>query len=117
MLDRQGAVLFEEGDDRAGERPEVLRGELRQILIESLAEGAIRWGCKLSAVLPLGDGRHELAFEDGSTVTSQLSPRSGPRSELTRRASLAQCRRRSPRSMLKARIESAASAFTALRTR
>lgn len=71
-LDRHGAVLFEEEDDGTGGRPEVLRGDLRRILIESLPPGTIRWGKRLTGVSSLGDGRHELAFEDGTTGTSDL---------------------------------------------
>jgi 2-polyprenyl-6-methoxyphenol hydroxylase-like FAD-dependent oxidoreductase len=41
LLDAQGVVLLEHEDDGAGGRPEVLRGELRQILLESLLEGTI----------------------------------------------------------------------------
>ena len=72
VLDTQGEVLFEQADDGAGGRPEVPRGELRRILLESLPGGTIRWGCKLVAVAPLGAGRHALTFEDGSTVASRL---------------------------------------------
>ena len=72
VLDQNGAVLFEELDDGTGGRPEVLRGDLRRILIESLPAGTIQWGKKLIAVAALGAGRHELAFADGSSVTSEL---------------------------------------------
>ena len=72
LLDACGTVLFEQADDGHGGRPEVLRGELRQILLESLPEGTVQWGRKLAAVAPLGEGRHELTFADGSTVTSRL---------------------------------------------
>ncbi len=72
LLDRHGAVLFEQRDDGTGGRPEVPRGELRRILIESLPEGTIQWGRKLAAVAPLGGGRHGLAFEDGSSVESRI---------------------------------------------
>ncbi len=72
VLDRQGALLFEKPDDGTGQRPEVLRGDLRRILIDSLPAGAIQWGRKLVSVAPLGDGRHALTFADGSTVTSAL---------------------------------------------
>lgn len=72
VLDRRGAVLFAQDDDGSGGRPEVLRGELRRILLESLPDGTVRWGRKLAAISPLGGGRHELAFEDGSTVTTRL---------------------------------------------
>ena len=72
LLDRRGRVLFEQADDGAGGRPEVLRGDLRRILLESLPAGTIQWGRKLAAVAPIGAGRHELTFEDGTTVASGL---------------------------------------------
>lgn len=72
VLDRQGAILFEDFDDGTGGRPEVLRGDLRRLLLESLPAGTIRWGKKLSGASSLGDGRHELTFADGSTVTTSL---------------------------------------------
>jgi 2-polyprenyl-6-methoxyphenol hydroxylase-like FAD-dependent oxidoreductase len=72
MLDQRGAVLFEEPDDGAAGRPEVLRGDLRRILIESLPAETIQWGKRLAGVSALGDGRAELTFADGSTVTSEL---------------------------------------------
>ena len=72
LLDHHGAVLFEQLDDGDGGRPEVLRGDLRGILLDSLPEGTVRWGRRLADVASLGDGRHRLTFEDGSTVTSEL---------------------------------------------
>jgi 2-polyprenyl-6-methoxyphenol hydroxylase-like FAD-dependent oxidoreductase len=71
-LDQHGKLLFEQPDDGHGGRPEVLRGDLRRILIESLPAETIQWGKKLSGVAALGEGRHELTFADGSTVTSSL---------------------------------------------
>lgn len=50
----------------------MLRGPLRQILLDSLPEATIRWGLKLTGVQPLGEGRHELTFADGSTVATGL---------------------------------------------
>lgn len=72
VLDRNGAVVFEQADDGTGGRPEILRGDLRKILLESLPADAVRWGKRLNEVTPLGGGRHALTFEDGSTVTSEL---------------------------------------------
>ena len=71
-LDKHGNVLLDHPDDGAGSRPEVPRGELRRILLESLPADTVRWGQKLTAVSPLGGGRHVLTFADGSTVTSDL---------------------------------------------
>ena len=72
MLDQRGTVLLEEPDHGTGGRPEVLRGDLRRILLDSLPDEMIQWGRKVTDVQPLGDGRHELTFADGSTVTSSL---------------------------------------------
>ena len=56
----------------SGRRPEVLRGDLRRILIESLPAETIQWERKLLGVSALGDGRYELTFADGPTVTTSL---------------------------------------------
>jgi 2-polyprenyl-6-methoxyphenol hydroxylase-like FAD-dependent oxidoreductase len=70
ILDPRGVVLYEDHGD--GRRPEVLRGELRRILLDSLPEGTVQWGRKVTSVRSLGGGRHEVAFADGSSVTSGL---------------------------------------------
>ena len=71
-LGRDGTVLLDLPDDGDGGRPEVLRGELRQMLIDSLPADAIRWGAKVVAVRALGGGRHELSLADGTAVTTGL---------------------------------------------
>ena len=72
VLGSDGVVLLDEPDDGAGGRPEVLRGDLRQILLDSLPEGSISWGHKLTGVQPVGDGRHELTFATGRSLTTRL---------------------------------------------
>jgi len=72
VLDTDATVLLDKPDDGTGGRPEVLRGDLRQILLDSLPAGTLRWGHKVTAIQPIGDGRHELTFADGSTVTTGL---------------------------------------------
>ncbi|MCD9595069.1 NAD(P)/FAD-dependent oxidoreductase [Streptomyces sp. 8ZJF_21] len=72
ILGRDGAVLFDQPDDGTGGRPEVQRGELRRILLESLPAGTVRWGHKVSGVRSLGGGRHEVTFADGGTVVTGL---------------------------------------------
>ena len=72
MLAPDGTLLFEEPDDGTSGRPEVLRGDLRRILLESLPADTIQWGHKLTSVAALDDGKHQLTFADGSTVTTEL---------------------------------------------
>ncbi|MGI3782696.1 MAG: FAD-dependent oxidoreductase, partial [Janthinobacterium lividum] len=54
------------------DRPEALRGDIRRILLESLPTQTVQWGKKLASATPLGHGRHELGFDDGSTVVSDV---------------------------------------------
>ena len=72
VLDRAGTVLLDRPDDGAGERPEVPRGELRRMLLDSLPDGIVQWGRKVSGARALGEGRHELCFTDGATVVTSL---------------------------------------------
>ncbi|MGW5219146.1 FAD-dependent oxidoreductase [Nocardia sp. NPDC004085] len=72
ILDPNGTVLLDEPDDGTGGRPEVQRGELRQLLLDSLPAGTVQWGRKLDSVRALGSGRHELTFADGGTVATSL---------------------------------------------
>jgi 2-polyprenyl-6-methoxyphenol hydroxylase-like FAD-dependent oxidoreductase len=74
VLDKDGNILLDQPDKGNGGRPEVHRGDLRRILLDSLPPATIRWGHKLAAVSPVvsqpGGGRHILTFADGSTVTT-----------------------------------------------
>jgi 2-polyprenyl-6-methoxyphenol hydroxylase-like FAD-dependent oxidoreductase len=76
IVDQSGTLRMAEEDDGAGDRPEIDRGQLRDLLLDSLPEGAIEWGRKVVAVRPLVDGasnpRHEVTFADGSTITTDL---------------------------------------------
>jgi 2-polyprenyl-6-methoxyphenol hydroxylase-like FAD-dependent oxidoreductase len=72
VLGQHGTVLLDEPDDGSGGRPEVLRGDLRRILLESLPGDMIQWGRKVTGVQSLGEGRHELAFAAGPPVTTSL---------------------------------------------
>ncbi|MFE5401928.1 FAD-dependent oxidoreductase [Streptomyces sp. NPDC056580] len=72
VLDRDGAVHLAESDDGTGGRPEIDRGDLRGLLLDSLPEGTVRWGAKVTGARPLGDGRHEVALADGGVFTTGL---------------------------------------------
>jgi 2-polyprenyl-6-methoxyphenol hydroxylase-like FAD-dependent oxidoreductase len=72
IVDKDGTVLLDKPSKGHGTRPEVDRGELRRMLIDSLPADTIRWGHKVTAVSPLGGGRHVLTFANGSTVTTDI---------------------------------------------
>ncbi|QDP25670.1 FAD-dependent oxidoreductase [Bradyrhizobium cosmicum] len=72
VLDPQARVLLDRPDDGTGGRPEVHRGALRRLLLDSLPAGAVRWDKKLTGVVARGDGRHELRFADGSSSSTNL---------------------------------------------
>src|SRR6185312_8448273 len=53
LVDPRGTVLLDQPDDGTGVRPEVLRGDLRRILLDSLPPAAVQWGRKLTGVRAL----------------------------------------------------------------
>ncbi|OKH98318.1 FAD-dependent oxidoreductase [Streptomyces sp. CB02923] len=77
-LDHATATALErewpDGDEGAGTeyRPEIDRGHLRGLLLDSLTPGTVRWGRPAGAATPLGDGTCRLAFEDGTTEDFDL---------------------------------------------
>jgi len=62
--DTQGMLLFADDDADDGDRPEVDRTALRQILLDSLPAGCIRWRHRLREVSPRADGTYDLVFDD-----------------------------------------------------
>ncbi len=72
VVDKHGTVLFDKPSTGETPKPEVDRGALRQLLIESLPADTIRWGRKLAHANRRSEGWHELVFADGSTATADL---------------------------------------------
>lgn len=74
LYDRHGRLLVEETGEEAAEndRPELDRGHLRQILVESLPEGVIRWGSVVTAVEGGEGGRYRVIFEEGEEESFDL---------------------------------------------
>ncbi|OWK45704.1 FAD-dependent oxidoreductase [Fimbriiglobus ruber] len=64
LLDKTGKVLFEQQSAVDGDRPEVDRTALREILLASLPAHGIQWSRNLHAVLPRDDGAYDLSFGD-----------------------------------------------------
>ncbi len=65
VYDKSGALRFLD-ESNEGDRPEVDRGHLRQMLLDSLPPQVIRWGHELKEVEAQADGRFTLLFKDGT---------------------------------------------------
>lgn len=72
IVDRHGVVLLDKPGSANTAKPEVNRGALRQLLINSLPADAIKWGCKFVQANRIIGGRHQLFFADGLTTTADL---------------------------------------------
>ncbi|GAA3304937.1 NAD(P)/FAD-dependent oxidoreductase [Dactylosporangium vinaceum] len=72
VMDPDGTVRFDRADDGTGGSPEAQRGALRQMLLDSLPPETVKWGHRLSAVRPLGAGRHEVTFAGGTVAVTDL---------------------------------------------
>jgi 2-polyprenyl-6-methoxyphenol hydroxylase-like FAD-dependent oxidoreductase len=73
IVDKHGNVLLDNLGPAVAARPEVDRGALRRLLIDSLPPDAIRWNQKLaSAGANAGGGRRMLTFANGARSTTRL---------------------------------------------
>ena len=68
IADRNGNLLVDKvtPEDAPHKRPEIDRTDLRQILLDSLPVGTVRWGRRLVRCTLLADKRFKLEFETGS---------------------------------------------------
>ncbi|MFI0977357.1 FAD-dependent oxidoreductase [Streptomyces sp. NPDC021093] len=73
LVGRDGRTMFDGAPPGDGQvSPEIDRGQLRDLLIGSLAPGTVRWGHRLDHAEPLGDGRHRLHFAHGESTDTDL---------------------------------------------
>lgn len=72
IVDRDANVLLDRPGTDRGTRPEVDRGELRRMLLDSLPAGTVRWNHKAVAVTPNDDGRQIITFGSGASVCADL---------------------------------------------
>ncbi|MEV8061421.1 NAD(P)/FAD-dependent oxidoreductase [Streptomyces antimycoticus] len=72
-MDSSGTVTFHhvpETDELF--KPEIDRGQLRTLLLDSLHPGTVHWGRALDAVSGPADGPRQLSFADGTTIETDL---------------------------------------------
>ncbi len=75
LYDPSGTIRHRDDTTAFGgneDRPEIDRGALRQLLLDSLAPGVVRWGHKLVAVHRDDDGTCDLTFDPGITERFDL---------------------------------------------
>ncbi|MFI6850103.1 MULTISPECIES: NAD(P)/FAD-dependent oxidoreductase [unclassified Kitasatospora] len=53
-------------------KPEIDRGQLRDLLLDSLQPGTVRWGQALDTISGPADGPRQLHFTDGTTIETDL---------------------------------------------
>ncbi|MFF3831822.1 FAD-dependent oxidoreductase [Streptomyces sp. NPDC002458] len=72
-MDRTGHLIGHHlPDEGETARPEIDRGQLRDLLVASLAPGTVRWGSALASVDGPADGPRTLTFTDGTAVETDL---------------------------------------------
>ena len=73
LFDKHGTLLREQAAQEGEmDRPEIDRGVLRDILMDSVDPDSIRWNKYLTQAVALPDGQHRLRFADGTTETCDL---------------------------------------------
>lgn len=74
IFDRDGIERFElRAEDEAQSCPEIDRGELRTLLLDSLEPGTVQWDCHLTEVVRCDrPGEHRLVFASGDSARADL---------------------------------------------
>jgi 2-polyprenyl-6-methoxyphenol hydroxylase-like FAD-dependent oxidoreductase len=72
IYDKHGKLRFLDVDTSAKDRPEVDRGHLRQMLLDSLPPAVVQWNHELTTATQNEDGTFELAFGNGSRRSFDL---------------------------------------------
>ena len=74
LTDAYGRILHDHPRQMsgAGKRPEIERGPLRDILLDSLRPGTVQWDCKLESA-EMQDGQVLLRFAGGKTALAGIA--------------------------------------------
>ncbi|KAG0342416.1 hypothetical protein BG000_004713 [Podila horticola] len=74
-LDKHGVIhLHVKSEDNTVERPEIDRGDLRQILVDSIEKGAIQWGTRVHEIKPSQENanKYTVVYNGGQETTFDL---------------------------------------------
>jgi 2-polyprenyl-6-methoxyphenol hydroxylase-like FAD-dependent oxidoreductase len=67
FVDSQGGIVYATvSGDSNEDKPEIDRRDLQRLLLGSIPESRIRWGCKIKRMQKEGEGAHSVHFADGS---------------------------------------------------
>lgn len=72
FLDNEGNILLNLPSDKSNGRPEVLRGDLRRILIDSLPSDTIIWNKKVRNVQSIEGGKYQVDFQDDTSIVRNI---------------------------------------------
>ncbi|RBO90954.1 FAD-dependent oxidoreductase [Pseudochrobactrum asaccharolyticum] len=72
IMDKDGTVLLDIRGSPLSQRPEVDRGELRDMLINSLPEHVIHWDHKATSIDAFGTNQYEVKFANGRAFRADL---------------------------------------------
>lgn len=72
IVNKDGEILYDEDADGEGNRPEIDRGKLCDIIMEQIHPENIKYGFKFEKLIQRDNGEVELVFENGTTVMTDL---------------------------------------------
>ncbi len=72
IVNKDGEILYDEDAEGEGNRPEIDRGKLCDIIMEQIHPENIKYGFKFEKLIQRDNGEVELVFENGTTVRTNL---------------------------------------------
>ena len=72
IVNKDGEILYDEDAEGEGNRPEIDRGKLCDIIMEQINPENIKYGFKFEKLIQRDNGEVELVFENGTTVMTNL---------------------------------------------
>lgn len=72
IVNKDGEILYDEDAEGEGNRPEIDRGKLCDIIMEQIHPENIKYGFKFEKLIQRDNGEVKLVFENGTTVMTNL---------------------------------------------
>ncbi len=72
LFDKNGTIYLDDVAEASGDRPEIDRGELCNLLLEKLDKNCIQYGYRLQKGEILSNGQTALYFENGEKIVADL---------------------------------------------